>query len=146
MAVVRGSALRLSTSFDSQVPREDATVAGDDILDLARDFDQAELRGDTGRLSELLADDFQSIGEQGYQLGKREWIDRHREFSYQAIETAEVDVRRYEHAAIVRCAQRCRASWRGQDLTLAVRLSQVWIRQQDAWRLVAIQFSSLGAD
>ncbi len=54
-------------------------------------------------------------------------------------------MRRYDNAAIVRCAQRCRASWRGQDMTLAVRLSQVWVRQQGAWRLAAIQFSSLGA-
>ena len=120
-------------------------MADDDILDLVRAFDEAELHGDTDRLGALLADDFQSIGEQGYQLGKREWIGRHREFSYQSVETAEVDVRRYDNTAIVRCAQRCRASWRGQDMTLAVRLSQVWVRQQGAWRLAAIQFSSLGA-
>jgi len=91
----------------------------------------AELRGDAGRLSALLADDFLSIGEQGFQFGKREWIDRHRDFQYLAIETTEVDVRRHDKTAIVRCVQRSRASWRGDPMALAVRLTQVWIRQAD---------------
>jgi hypothetical protein len=120
-------------------------VADDDILEFHRAFDDAELRGDAGRLGELLADDFQSIGEQGFQLGKREWIGRHGEFSYHSIETAEVDIRRYDKTAIVRCVQRSRATWRGQDMSLAVRLSQVWIRHQGGWQLAAIQFSTLGS-
>jgi hypothetical protein len=120
-------------------------AVADDVLELARAFDEAELHGDARRLGTLLADDFMSIGEQGCQLGKREWIERHRDFRYQAIETTEVDVRRYDKTAIVRCAQRGRASWRGEEMTLAVRLSQVWIQQPDGWRLAAIQFSSLGS-
>jgi hypothetical protein len=59
----------------------------------------------------LLADDFLSIGEQGYQLGKREWIDRHRDFRYLSVETTGLDVRHYDTTAIVRCAQRSRATW-----------------------------------
>jgi ketosteroid isomerase-like protein len=117
----------------------------DDIIELQRAFDDAELHGDASRLSALLADDFLSIGEQGFQLGKREWIARHREFRYLSIETTEVDVRRYDKTAIVRCVQRSRASWRGDPMTLAVRLSQVWIQQPDGWRLAAIQFSTLGS-
>jgi hypothetical protein len=117
----------------------------DDILELQRAFDDAELGGDAGRLGALLADDFLSIGEQGYQFGKREWIDRHGDFRYLSIETTEVDVRRYDKTAVVRCVQRSRSSWRGEEMALAVRLSQVWIRQPDGWRLVAIQFSTLGS-
>lgn len=43
-----------------------------DVLELRQAFDDAELRGDADRLDALIADDFLSIGEQGYQLGKRE--------------------------------------------------------------------------
>lgn len=89
----------------------------DDVLELQRAFDDAELHGDAERLSGLLADDFLSIGEQGYQLGKQEWIGRHGEFRYLSIDTTEVDVRRYERTAIVRCVQRSRASWRGETMT-----------------------------
>jgi hypothetical protein len=123
---------------------QDGAVA-DDILELQRAFDDAELHGDAERLGDLLADDFLSIGEQGFQLGKREWIGRHGEFRYLSIETTEMDVRRYDKTAIVRCVQRSRASWRGETMALAVRLSQVWIWGSEGWQLVAIQFSTLGS-
>jgi hypothetical protein len=116
-----------------------------DILALQRAFDEAELNADVARLGELLAEDFLSIGEQGFVLGKREWIGRHGEFRYMSIDTSEVDVRRYADTAVVRCVQRSRASWRGEPMALAVRLSQVWIRQPAGWRIVAIQFSTLGS-
>ena len=117
----------------------------DDILELAQAFDDAELHGDATRLDALLAGDFASIGEQGVQLGKQEWIARHGDFRYLSIETAEVDVRRYDKTAIVRCVQRSRATWRGEAMALAVRLSQVWICQPGGWQLAAIQFSTLGS-
>src|SRR5215472_4547865 len=120
-------------------------AVADDILELARAFDDAELRGNAEQLGGLLADDFLSIGEQGFQLGKREWIGRHGEFRYLSIETTKVDVRRYDKTAIVRCVQRSRASWRGEMMALAVRLSQVWIWGPERWQLVAIQFSTLGS-
>ncbi|MFI6455471.1 DUF4440 domain-containing protein [Streptosporangium amethystogenes] len=114
-----------------------------DILSLQQAFDDAELHADTDRLDTLLADDFMSIGERGFQLDKRQWIDRHADFAYLSLETAELDVRRYERTAIVRCVQRSRASWRGDEMALTVRLSQVWIELPGGWRLAGIQFSSL---
>jgi hypothetical protein len=114
-----------------------------DVRELQQAFDDAEMHADTDRLDALLAEDFRSIGERGYQLDKRQWIDRHAEFAYLSLETTELDVRCYDRAAIVRCVQRSRASWRGAVMTLAVRLSQVWVELPDGWRLAGIQFSSL---
>jgi hypothetical protein len=114
-----------------------------DIRELQRAFDDAELHADTDRLNALLADDFMSIDERGFQLDKRQWIARHADFAYLSLETAELAVRCYDRAAIVRCIQRSRASWRGDAMTLTVRLSQVWIELPDGWRLAGIQFSSL---
>jgi hypothetical protein len=85
----------------------------DDVLELHRAFDHAGLRGDAERLGALLDDDFLSIGEQGYQLGKQEWIGRHGEFRYLSIETTEVDVRRYDKTAPARCRHRPAWSARG---------------------------------
>jgi hypothetical protein len=114
-----------------------------EIRELQQAFVDAELRADTDRLNDLLADDFMSIGERGDQLDKRQWIDRHADFAYLSLATTELDVRRYERTAIVRCVQRSRAAWHGDEMALAVRLSQVWIELPDGWRLVSIQFSSL---
>jgi hypothetical protein len=120
-------------------------IMADEILELQGAFGDAELRGDAVRLDSLLTDDFLSIGEQGYVLGKQEWIGRHGDFRYLSVETSEVDVRRYDNTAVLRCVQRSRASWRGDEMTLAVRLSQVWVRQSNGWLLAALQFSTLGS-
>jgi hypothetical protein len=114
-----------------------------DIRALHDAFTDAELRADTARLHALLADDFVSIGERGYQLDKRQWIDRHGDFAYRTIETTDLDVRRYDRAAIVRSAQRSSAVWQGTPMTLSVRVSEVWVALPSGWRLAGVQFSTL---
>jgi hypothetical protein len=118
-------------------------LVSDEILVLQRAFEDAELRADAEHLGALLVDDFLSIGERGFVLDKERWIGRHKDFRYLSIETSEVDVRRYERTAILRCVQHSRATWRGDAMALATRVSQVWIEQPDGWRLAAIQFSTL---
>lgn len=115
-----------------------------DVYDLRRAFDEAELRGDTESLDGLLADDFRSIGERGFVLDKAQWLGKFSEFAYTSLETGDVEVSDYGHAAIVRCVQRSRSIWRGQEMTLTVRVSQTWVDLPDGWRLAGIQFSSLG--
>jgi hypothetical protein len=73
------------------------------------------------------------LASRGYQLSKREWIDRHRDFRYLYVETTELDLRHCGTTAIVRCMQRSRATWRGEEMAPAVRLSQVWIQAPHGW-------------
>lgn len=113
----------------------------EEILGLHRAFEDAELAGDGVRLAELLADDFRSIGEQGFVLDREQWIGRFAEFRYQSVEASEVEVRRYGAAAIVRYVQHSRASWLGEELDLWTRASQTWVELPGGWRLAGIQFS-----
>lgn len=115
-----------------------------DIRRLQRAFDEAESRGDTESLRALLADDFRSIGEQGYVLDKARWLGKFADFSYTSLESSDVDVSFYGHAAIVRCVQRSHSTWRGQEMALTVRVGQTWIELPEGWRLAGIQFSSIG--
>jgi hypothetical protein len=115
----------------------------DEIRKLQHDFNEAEMHADAERLRSLLADDFRSIGERGYVLDKEQWIARFDDFRFLRVETTETTVSRYDRTAIVRAAQHGEATWRGEAITLNVRLSQVWIEQEDGWRLAAIQFSAL---
>jgi hypothetical protein len=115
-----------------------------DVQRLRHAFDEAELSGDTDALNTLLAEDFRSIGEQGYVLDKAGWVGKFAEFSYSSLESSDVEVCGYRHAAIVRCVQRSRSTWRGQEMALTVRVSQTWVELPEGWRLAGIQFSSLG--
>jgi hypothetical protein len=113
------------------------------IRQLQEEFDRAELEGDTKKLRPLIAEDFISIGPRGFLMDKEAWIGRHVHFKYLALESSEVDVRLYDGAAILRCIQRNRASFKGDEMAHAVRVSQVWVSQGEQWRLAAIQFSPL---
>ncbi len=115
----------------------------DDVRAVQDRFDRAELTGDRETLRELIADDFLSIGPRGFVLDKDQWIDRHVEFTYQQLATGEMDIRHYGDTAVVRDVQRNQATYRDQHVAVATRVSQVWVRQDERWRLVAIQFSPL---
>lgn len=115
-----------------------------DLDRLLRAFDDAEVSADIGALDRLLTEDFRSIGEQGYVLDKTQWLAKFADFSYLSLDSADVEVSVYRHAAIVRCVQRSRSVWRGQEMALRVRAGQTWVEQPDGWRLAGIQFSSLG--
>jgi hypothetical protein len=116
------------------------------IRKLQDEFDRAELTADAETLRRLIADDFRSIGPKGFVLDKDEWIDRHRHFTYHALDTSDVEIRVYDKAAIVRNVQRNDASYRDNRVQLAVRVSQTWVQTADGWRLAGIQFSPLAED
>ena len=117
-----------------------------DIHRLRRAFDEAELHADTDALNALLADDFRSIGEQGHVLDKTQWIGKFAEFSYRSLASSDVEVSFYGHAAVVRCVQRTRSTWRGHEMALTVRVGQTWVELPTGWRLAALQFSPFNSD
>src|SRR3954449_2624677 len=127
-------------------PPTEGSSRMDDVRKVQDRFDRAELTADREALRELLADDFLSIGPRGFVLDKDQWIDRHGEFRYQSLETSEMDVRQYGDTAVVRDVQRNRATYRDQQVAVTTRVSQVWVRRDDRWRLVAIQFSPLAEE
>jgi hypothetical protein len=111
-----------------------------DPYDRQRAFAEAELRADIGALQSLLADDFRSIGDQGYLLDKAQWLDKFVDFSYTSLQSTDIEVSCYDRAAIVRYIQRSISVWRGQEMTSTSRVSQTWIEQTEDWRLAV--FSS----
>jgi hypothetical protein len=121
----------------------DETTVKDIVRGLQVEFDRAELEADAETLERLIAEDFLSIGPKGFVLDKDEWIGRHVHFTYHALDVSDMDIRLYDDTAVIRTIQRNRASYKDQEVALAVRVSQVWVRQGADWRLAAIQFSPL---
>jgi ketosteroid isomerase-like protein len=118
----------------------------DDVREMQDSFDRAELAADRDTLRDLIAEDFLSIGPRGFVLDKQQWIGRHDEFRYEQLQTSEMDVRRYGDTAVVRNVQRNRATYQDHPVTVAVRVGQVWVRRDERWQLVAIQFSPLAEE
>ncbi|MFI5911072.1 DUF4440 domain-containing protein [Dactylosporangium sp. NPDC051541] len=114
-----------------------------DVARLQQVFTDAELRADVDVLQELLADDFRSIGDQGFVLDKAGWIGKFADFAYTGLDCSDVEVSRYDGAAIVRYVQRSRSVWQGHEMALRSRVSQTWVEQAGGWKLAGVQFSTL---
>ena len=115
----------------------------DDVRQAQRRFDDAERSDDRATLAALIHADFASIGPKGFVLDKEQWISRHDFFRYHELDVSEQDVRLFGDTAIVRNVQRNHADSSGHEVRVNTRVSQVWIRDADGWRIVAIQFSPL---
>ena len=113
------------------------------IRDVQNEFDKAELHADTKKLDQVLTDDFLSIGPRGFVLNKEQWINRHKQFRYEQLDTSEMNIRLYGDTAIVTDIQKNKATFNNEPVSLSVRVSQVWIHENSQWKLASIQFSPM---
>jgi len=119
------------------------TSTDTNIREVQERFDRAELHDDRDTLGELIDPEFLSIGAQGLLRDKQQWFDRHEFFTYHKLDVSEIDIRHFADTAIVRAVQRNQATSHGHDVQVSTRVSHVWVRRADAWRLAGIQFSPL---
>jgi hypothetical protein len=113
------------------------------VRDVQNEFDKAELHADTKKLNQLLTDDFLSIGPRGFVLNKEQWINMHKQFRYEQLDTSEMNIRLYGDTAIVTDTQKNKATFNNEPVSLSVRVSQVWIHENSQWKLASIQFSPM---
>jgi ketosteroid isomerase-like protein len=75
----------------------------DSVLDLVREWADAELRGDYQKLDTLLADDFVGVGPRGFVLTRDQWLARYRsgDLRNTGFELRDPRARDYGAAAVV---------------------------------------------
>lgn len=107
-------------------------------------FLYAETHGNAKELEPLLNTHFRGVGPKGFVLNKQQWIDRHQHYSYISLTTEDEVTEPYEQTAIVWSAQYEVAKYKGSEVKSRSRVTQVWIQDQDTWKLAAMQFSFIG--
>jgi ketosteroid isomerase-like protein len=120
---------------------------GKSIRELQDDFHAALLRGDAGVLDNMVADECRIIGPKGFYINRDEWIGTHKDSDYEQVrlESRDVELRTYGDTAIRWEVQDSRCVYKGETIDGLFRVTQVWIRQTDRWRLAALQYTSLPA-
>jgi len=121
----------------------------EELKQLAEDWASAELRGDTGSLGEILADDFVGVGPRGFMLTKEQWLARHEagNLRYESFGLDEVGVRLYGDAAVTVCRQSAEGVYEDEngryDIHEQFRATLVFVRQQGRWLLAGLQLSPI---
>jgi ketosteroid isomerase-like protein len=115
----------------------------DEISAFLAQWTAAEQNGDSAALELALAEDFSGVGPLGFELSRRDWLERHAnaDLTYDRFELDEVRIRTYGDAAVVIAHQRGEGNYRGNPLPGHLRATLVVVRRPDGWRLAAIQMS-----
>jgi hypothetical protein len=117
-----------------------------ELLELANSWIDAEKRGDILFLEDTLIDDFRGIGPLGFVLSKNEWIERHKsgDFKYESLNLKETNVRVYNDAAILIGLQEQKAAYKGNSINAQFRISLVFVKHNEKWKIAGIQLSAIG--
>ncbi len=115
----------------------DATaIVVEELVELSNELVRAVQRHDRDRLEELLADEFTLDGAAG-QLDREGLLEASagayeiEDFSYE-----EIDPDVYGSTAVVVSRYRQRATLSGRDVSLRLRVTDVWVRRDGRWQIV----------
>ena len=119
--------------------------ATDQVLELGRQWANAERAGDADALDQLLADDFLLVGPLGFMLDKTQYLGSRRsgDLTHQSLAWEDVRVRCYGDAAVAVGTQVQRSTYQGRDASGRFRVTQVAIRRGDRWILAGLHYSPI---
>ncbi len=103
----------------------------------------AERTGDVATTDALLTDDFLAIGPVGFVLPKAAWRQRMVDGSlvYDDLHLDEIATRIYSDCAVTTARWNAKGRAHGHPIPEATRVTLVWVRLDDAWKLATIHFS-----
>lgn len=115
------------------------------LTELALRWADAELRGDTDVLREVLADDFVGIAPRGFVLDRRDWIGRHDTHALEYSEFTWDDVQLHLHGAVAVMTGRNHAHGiqAGNAFDGRFRGMLVLVHHGKHWRIVAAQLAPI---
>jgi hypothetical protein len=124
-------------------------TAPDDVLAAEDRFFGGLLRGDAGRLRELLTADFLLIDVMtGSEIPGQVLVDLvgSGQLRFEAVERIDSRVRRYDSAAVVTGQTRMRGRFGDQPFAAHSRYTHVYVHAGSAWRLASAQGTPIAAE
>ena len=111
---------------------------GTDIQALERQWMQAWVDNDLATCAAILADDFLLTSARGVLMSKDAWLaNAGSVFKSTAFEWLELVVRPFGDVAVVHGRSRQQASVGGQDWSGVFLTTDVWVRRDNTWQVVA---------
>lgn len=108
----------------------------EELLDLERRWMDAFRRNDADELERLLAPEYALVSRMGV-MARDEWLAVARDYDIEDFRFEESDVHVYGHVALVRSRYWQQANLRGQSLTGTFLLTDVWVRDDEGWKVVS---------
>lgn len=128
-------------AFTGQSPSKNPSRARKTLLMRERAFHRALIRKDTQALDRILGDDYLGTSSGGKVGNKAEFLEniRSSDFIYDRMESSDVSIRVYPHAAVVIGQASVTGHVRGKDISGQYRFTNVYVERGSRWELIAHQ-------
>lgn len=116
------------------------------IRQLVNERDQAIQRGDTAAIDRIYADDYISTSASGLVRTKAQVIEDFKSgaLKIESITSDEINVRAHGETAIVTGRMTTKGQDRGRDVSGQNRFTQMYMRRNGRWQIVAFHLSRIG--
>src|SRR3954465_13407073 len=116
------------------------TTTTDQIHEVGQRWAAAEVAGDAATLDTMATDDFRLVGPFGFVLDKEQWLDRYRsgDFTTTAMTWHDAAGRAYGDAAAPIGTQSQEAAYKGAPSNGDFRITHLFVRDGDAWRIAGM--------
>jgi ketosteroid isomerase-like protein len=124
-------------------PAQQTSPDGTNVLALEKKWAETYKERDIGILSSLLAEDFIITVENGSTFGKEGYISHSADSSVRVdvAELSELKVRMHGNIAVVTGAYHEKGDSKGKHYEYRDRLTDVWMKMDGKWRVIASHFS-----
>lgn len=110
--------------------------------ELGRRWAEAEQRGDTATLEELVTGDFRLVGPLGFVLDRQQWLRRFDGgLAITKLDWTDAHTQLHGDTAITIGLQTQQASYQGNPSNGTFRVTQIALRTPDGWRLAGLHLS-----
>lgn len=122
-----------------------STAVEAELRRLNNDVTQMQIRKDAAVAERLLADEYVFIQADGQVSNKAQNVEilRSPDFECQALTTDDVQVRVYDHTALIMGRAHFKATYKGEDVGGEFRYTDVWVKRAGRWQNVASQATRL---
>jgi ketosteroid isomerase-like protein len=114
-----------------------------------QDFADAQARGDSRRLAQLLTDDFKLVGPLGFVVPKPQWLEQFdtHTLRIESLDWDEIDVRTYGYRMVAIAIGRLTqiATYARTPAGGQFRVTAILLRDGPRWRVAAAHYSRIAA-
>jgi uncharacterized protein (TIGR02246 family) len=139
------------TATSSPTPAATSTPASTEnvaqaIRQLVSERDQAIQRGDVAAIDRIYADDYVTTSASGLVRTKAQVIEDFKSgaLKIESITSDEINVRAHGETAIVTGRMTIKGQDKGRDISGQNRFTQVYLRRNGRWQIVAFHYSRMG--
>jgi hypothetical protein len=145
LIIAAGAALCVAPLQAQQTKAGKATKVAEEVLAAERARVQLAVKADTSALEKILGDELTYAHSNGRVDTKAQFLEalKSGDLKYESMEHDHLAARVYGNTAILTGLSKVKVKSRGQDQTLHIWFTCVWVKRDGRWQMVAWQSTRL---